>query len=392
MVSPDNTRAVAGAFLEGKTIATADVVIVGGGIIGCAIAFELAKAGVRPLVLERGEVGAEASSGAAGLLSAQAHSDEADAFFELKIASRDRYPALARELAERADVDIEFRELGHLVPAFSADEAAAVRTRITWQAARGLPAEWLDAQAARAFEPGLAPDAQGAGWFPLDHHVNNTAVAQAFATATRRLGGQVRTGCEVLDLCREGDRITGIRTATETLSAATVVLAAGAWSGGFAGAAGIPIPVGPAKGQIVVARLPRPAIATTVHAGTYAIPRATGEHILGSTVEYVGYDKATTPEGIASVLAESIRLVPVLREAEMVASWGCLRPATPDELPMLGAVRPGLILATGHFRNGILLAPITGKLIAELVLTGNSPALLEPFRPDRPFLSGMPSV
>ena len=390
MVTPDNTQARADMSLEGRTIATADVVIVGGGIIGCAIAFELAKAGVHPLVLERGEVGAEASSGAAGLLTTQAHSDEADAIFELKLASRGLYPALARELAERTDVDIEFRELGHLVPAFSANEAATIQARIAWQVVRKLPAEWLDAKAVRAFEPGLSLDAQGAGWFALDHHVNNTAVAQAFATATRRLGGRIRTECEVVDLCQEGDRITGVRTATEILSAATVILAAGSWSGAFAESAGIPIPVSPAKGQIVVARLPRPAIATTVHGGSYGIPRASGEHILGSTVEYVGFDKATTPEGIASVLAEMTRVVPALREAEMVASWGCLRPATPDGLPMLGPVRPGLILATGHFRNGILLAPITGKLIAELVLTGESPAALEPFRPDRPFPSVAP--
>jgi glycine oxidase len=372
--------------------ATADVVIVGGGIIGCAIAFELAKAGARPLVLERAEVGAEASSGAAGLLTAQSHSDEPDALFELKIVSRGLYPDLAREFLERVDVDIELRELGHLVPAFAAEDAAAIRSRIAWQAARGLPAEWLDERAARAFEPGLSPQAQGAGWFPLDHHVNNTAVTQAFAVAARRLGGQVRTGCTVVDLCRQGDRITGVRTATETVAAPLVVLAAGAWSGDFAEAASIPVPVGPAKGQIVVARLPRPATHTTVHAETYSIPRASGEHILGSTVEFVGFDKGTTPEGIAAISAETTRAVPALKDAEMVASWGCLRPATPDGMPLLGPVRPGLILATGHFRNGILLAPITGKLIAEAVLTGRVPARLSAFRPDRPFPSSLPKT
>ncbi len=389
-VASDNTRARACIFLEGRIIASADVLIVGGGIIGCAIAFELIKAGVHPLVLERGEVGAEASSGAAGLLSAQAHTDEPDAFFALKKASRDLYPALARELAERTDGDIELRELGHLVPAFSAEEMATIRTRIAWQADRGLPAEWLDARTAREFEPGLAPDARGAGWFALDHHVNNTAVAQALAAATRRLGGEIRTGCEVVDLCQIRDRVTGVRTATETLSAATVVLAAGAWSGVFAGAAGIRIPVSPAKGQIVVARLPQPALRHVVYAGVYGIPRASGEHIIGSTVEYVGYDKRVTIEGITTILSQMTRLAPALREAEMVASWGCLRPATPDGLPMLGPVRPGLVLATGHFRNGILLAPITGKLIAELVRTGRPPAALAPFRPDRPFPPGPP--
>jgi glycine oxidase len=349
------------------------------------VAFELAKAGAQPLVLERGEIGGEASSGAAGLLSAQAHSDEAGPLFELKVASRNLYPALAAELAERTGLDIEHRPLGHLVPAFTADEAAAVRARVTWQAARELPVEWLDAAAARRAEPGLASDTLGAGWFPGDHHVNNSAVAQALAAAVRRLGGEIRTGCEVLALCRQGERVTGVRTAAETLSAPAVVLAAGAWSGGFAASAGLPIPVGPVKGQIVVARLARPAIRSVVTAGVYGIPRDSGEHILGSTVEHAGYDKATTPDGIAEILSQMTRLVPALGEAELVASWGCLRPGSADELPLLGLARPGLVLATGHFRNGILLAPITGRLIAALVLTGKPPEALAAFRPDRPF-------
>jgi glycine oxidase len=147
----------------------------------------------------------------------------------------------------------------------------------------------------------------------------------------------------------------------------------------------------PAKGQIVVARLPRPATRSVVYAGVYDVPRASGEHIIGSTVEYVGYDKRVTVEGVAGILAQMTRLVPGLGEAEMVASWGCLRPATPDGLPMLGPARPGLILATGHFRNGILLAPITARLIASLVLTGSAPGSLAPFRPDRPFPAGMPA-
>lgn len=387
---PDNTGAGVNASGEGGAIATFDVVIVGGGVIGCAIGVELARAGQRPLILERAEVGAEASSGAAGLLSAQAHSDEAGPFFELKLASRALYPALAQELAERTGIDLEYRRLGHLVPAFSAEEIRKVRARIAWQTARGLRAEWLDAVEARRFEPGLAPDAVGAGRFPDDHHVNNTAVAQALGAAVLRLGGEVRTGCEVTGLTVAGDRITGVRTATGALSAETVVLAAGAWSGALAESAGIALPVVPARGQIVVARLERPALGTIVSAGVYVIPRATGEHILGSTVEYAGFDKATTAEGIAEVLGRTIRLVPSLSEAEMAANWGCLRPATPDGMPILGEARPGLVLATGHFRNGILLAPITGRLIAELILTGAPPPALAPFRPDRQFPPGMP--
>jgi len=147
----------------------------------------------------------------------------------------------------------------------------------------------------------------------------------------------------------------------------------------------------PAKGQIVVARLPQPATRGVVYAGVYDVPRKNGEHIIGSTVEYVGFDKRVTVEAVAGILARMTRLVPGLSEAEMLTSWGCLRPATPDGLPMLGSARPGLILATGHFRHGILLAPVTARLIASLVVTGRPPASLAPFRPDRPFPAGPPA-
>jgi len=371
-----------------------DVVIVGGGIIGCAIAFFLAKSGVRPLVLERGQVGGEASSGAAGMLTAQAHTDEPGPLFDLKLASRALYERLASELLDRTGLDIEYRQLGHIVPALTEAEVAAVKERAGWQAARGLATAWLEAGEARALEPGLAPDVLGASWFPEDHHVNNTAVTQALASATMRLGGQVRTDCAVVDLVREGERVTGVRTRDETVSAGTVILCAGAWMQPFEKAAGIPLPIIPAKGQIVVARLEPPALRHVVYGtAAYAIPRPSGEHIIGSTVEFVGFDKQVTVEGMSGLLQGITRLVPALREAAMAASWGCLRPAAPDGLPLLGTVpgRPGLVVATGHFRNGILLGPITGQMIAELVVTGKSPISLEPFRPDRPFPPGHPS-
>jgi glycine oxidase len=362
-------------------------VIVGGGIIGCAIAFFLAKAGVHPLVLEKTAVAAEASSGGAGLLSVQAHTDEAGPLFDLKLASRALYPELADELRERADMDIEYRQIGHVVPVFGETEARAVRARVAWQADRGLPAHWLTAAQARELEPGLPAEVQGAGWFPEDHHINSTAMTQALASSVRRLGGQVRVECPVEDLVRDGERITGVRTAQETISAGEVVLAAGAWSGQFEASAGIPLPIFPAKGQIVVARLPAPALRHVVYEAAYVIPRALGEHIIGSTVEYVGFDKRVTVEGVAGLLGDATRLAPALHEAEMVTSYGCLRPASADGLPLLGRVpdRPGLVVATGHFRNGILLAPITGQLIAEWIVSGRPSIPLDPFRPDRPF-------
>jgi glycine oxidase len=363
------------------------VIIVGGGIIGCSIAFFLAKAGVRPLVLEKTSIAAEASSGGAGLLSAQAHTDERGTLFDLKLASRALYPVLADELRERTEMDIEYRKIGHVVPAFSEAAAAAVRARVAWQMADGLPAEWMTAADAREFEPGLPAGIHGAGWFPEDNHINSTAATQALAGAVARMGGTLRVECPVADLVRDGDRITGVRTAREVIFAAEVVLAAGAWTGQFRAAAGIPLPVFPAKGQIVVARLPKAATRHVVYEDAYVIPRASGENIIGSTVEYVGFDKRVTLEAIAGLLGEATKLVPALRDAEMVASYGCLRPASADGMPLLGRVegRPGLVVATGHFRNGILLAPITGTLIADHIVRGRTSIPLAPFRPDRPF-------
>jgi glycine oxidase len=156
---------------------------------------------------------------------------------------------------------------------------------------------------------------------------------------------------------------------------------------------GIPLPILPAKGQMVVARLEPPALRHVVYgSAAYAIPRPSGEHIIGSTVEFVGFDRQVTVEGMTGILQAITRLVPAIHEAAMVASWACLRPAAPDGLPLLGRVpgRPGLVIATGHFRNGILLAPITGKMIAELIVDGEPSISLEPFRPDRPFPPGQP--
>lgn len=364
----------------------------GGGIIGCSIAFHLAKAGVCPLVIEKTAVAAEASSGGAGLLSAQAHTDEPGVVFDLKLASRALYADLADDLRERTEMDIEYRRIGHVVPAFGEATAKAVSARVSWQRACGLPAAWLTASEAREFEPGLPEEVHGAGWFPEDNHINSTTATQALAGAVMQMGGKVRVGCEVVDLVRDGSRVTGVRTAQETISAAEVIVAAGAWSGQFQAAARIPLPIFPAKGQIVVARLPRPATRHVVYEEVYVIPRATGEHIIGSTVEYVGFDKCVTVEGIAGLLGDSTRLVPALREAEMVSSYGCLRPASADGLPLFGRVpaTPGLVVATGHFRNGILLAPITGALIADLIVHGRTAIPLAPFRPDRPFPSGRP--
>ena len=207
-----------------------------------------------------------------------------------------------------------------------------------------------------------------------------------------RMGGKVRVECPVTDLVRDGDRITGARTAQETISAAEVVVAAGAWSAQFEAAAGVPLPVFPAKGQIVVARLPRPASRHVVYEEIYVIPRATGEHIIGSTVEYVGLRQARHVGGDCRSprRRDEARARPARRRDGVqlrVPAAGVGRRPAPSRA---GGGETGLIVATGHFRNGILLSPITGTLIAELIVKGETTMPLTPFRPDRPFPPGPP--
>ena len=218
------------------------MVIVGGGIIGCSIAFSLAKAGARPLILEKTAIAAEASSGGAGLLSTQAHTDEGGPLFDLKLASRALYPDLAAELRERTDTDIELRPLGHVVPAFGPEDATRIRRRVAWQSAQGLTARWLSAAEARDLEPGLPEAVQGAGWFPDDHHVNRTAVTQGLASAVTRLGGQVRVECPVSELLLDGKRVNGVRTAEGPIAAGVVVLCGGGLVWGVSAVRGHPDP------------------------------------------------------------------------------------------------------------------------------------------------------
>jgi len=365
-----------------------EVLIVGAGVVGCAVAWRLQQAGVRCTVLERSIPGAEASSAAAGILAPQAEADGPGPFLELCLASRGLYPAFVRELREASDVDVAFRPCGVLAVRFDDSEVEEARQRISWQRARGLEASWLDAAAARAMEPELSADIAGAAHFPGDAVVDNRLLVSALTIAAVRAGARFVT-TQVHGLVERGGRVTGVTTDQGVLGGDAVVVAAGAWTGLVPGALASPGAVRPARGQMVMVRNRVPICRHVVFgAHGYAVPRTDGRLLLGSTVEFAGFEKQVTAGGLLAVLGVGMRLFPGLVGAPVIETWAGFRPHTPDGMPVLGpAPLPGLFLASGHFRNGILLTPITASLLTETIV-GRIPSIdLTPFRVDRKALT-----
>ncbi len=364
---------------------TADVIVVGAGIIGSSLAREIAGAGARVLVLDRGEPGAQASWAAAGMLAPQAEADRPDAFFRLLLDSRSLYPALAEALREETGIDVGYRTEGALLLALSEADEVGLAERFDWQRGAGLNVERLGADEARAREPDLSPEVRSALLFAEDHQVDNRLLSRAvWISATQRgaefqLGQGVRSvhcgpgGCEVR--LESGDRISG----------KSVIIAAGSWSGLIEGLPR-PLPVEPLHGQLLSLTTAPPLLRHIVGSPRgYMVPRSDGRLIVGTTQERTGFRTAVTPRGLQTITAIAVEMAPGLSEVPVESFWSGLRPGTPDSLPILGPdpEAPGLLYATGHFRNGILLAPLTAVVIGGLAL-GRLPEIdLTPFRPDR---------
>lgn len=361
----------------------ADVVIVGGGLIGCALAAELAARGRSVTVLERAEPGTEASGAAAGMLTPQSEARARDAFFELGLESRELYPAWARGLAEETGVDVGYRKTGLLHCRFETDAMPAAQT-FAWQHAAGLPVlarrrEDLVAEAGGR----ISPEVRDAALFPDEAAVDPRRLTRAAWLSAVRRGAVVRTGTAVLGFRIEKGICRGVDTESGPVEAGTIVDAAGAWAA-FEGRLPLPLPVEPVRGQIVELSLPGQLLETIVASDdVYLVPRPDGTVLLGSTAERVGFQKAVTAEAVARLIAAATRLVPALGQARFVTAWSGLRPGTPDGLPVLGGSPvEGLFFAAGHFRNGILLAPATARILADL-LTGGPPRDLSAFSIER---------
>ncbi len=362
-----------------------DVIVVGGGVIGCSIAYHLAKLGVKVTLLERDGLGSQASSAASGVLTT---SPGAHPYSRLGRESLALFHQLAPELQEAGGVDIELVECGELALALSEDEAIELRSYARRFNQMGGDARWLDQKELHELEPELNPSIPGAMFSPETCRVNNQRLSEAFARAAIRLGADVRQGAGVTGLLREGQRVTGVRLHGSELRADHVVIAAGPWSSLIAEWIGVDLPVRPVKGQNLNLQPARIAIRTVIHGSwTILVPRNDGSVVAGATLEDAGFDSRVTAGGVQAILSIATALVPMLQTATINWTVAGLRPGSPDDMPIIGPVPgwEGLSVASGHYRNGILLSAITGKLLAEY-LTGSEPELLAAFSPAR-FLS-----
>lgn len=362
-----------------------DVIIVGGGVIGCSIALRLAREGMKVAIIERGRIGCEASRAAAGMLSPQAEASEPGPFLDLCLRSRTMYPEFGNFLYELSGIDIEYRDEGTLCVALAGEDPAEIARWASWQKTAALKLAELAAGDLTAIEPAVTKSAARAVFVPGDHQVENRRLMDALGVATGRAGIEVIEGAEVASLIVESGSATGVVCKNETMRAGAVVVAAGSWSTRLLESAGLRVQVTPARGQMLALRGQSSPIRHVLHSRrAYIVPRRDGRVVIGATVEYVGFDKTVTAGGIRGLLDAAIELVPSLAEAEVVETWAGFRPDTDDHLPVMGPCEvANLFLATGHFRNGILLAPITAELIAECLVRQASPAELWPFRINR---------
>ncbi len=342
--------------------ASSDVIVVGGGVIGAACARELATTGRKVRILEPGGDVGQAWRAAAGMLAPQIEADENDRLLELGLAGREHYRTLAPGLLEATGIDLGLWLEGIGRFAGTEIEAEGLRARVAWQEGRGLACTWLESAEVRHRWPWLAPS-RGALWAPHDGALDPERLVAALLKDAQRLGA-VLVADRAIHLDRKEDRVVGVTGAAGRYAAEHVVIAAGAWSGLLEG---LPtrIAVRPVRGQMVAlpwpADIPRAILYTR---DCYLLARR-GEAIAGSTMEEAGFQPEVTPAGIARIMSEVMALNPALIRAKVRRTWAGLRPMTPDGLPILGAdpILKGLWYATGHGRNGILLAGITGVLI-----------------------------
>lgn len=363
-------------------VANYDVIVVGGGPIGTACARELALAGRRVLVLEQGGDIGQAWRAAAGMLAPQIEANEDDPLLELGLAGRELYPDLAGALRETTGIDIGLWREGIAWVAADETEAAELRSRCAWQRQHSHLSDWLDAGEVQARWPWLGPTS-GALWAPREGALDPAKLVSALLADAQRLGAVIVQDTAT-EIDQRGDRVVGVVGAGGRYSAGEVILAGGAWTGAVAGVPR-PMAVAPVRGQMAAFPWPADARRAIVYGhGSYLLARG-DEAIAGSTMEYAGFRPETTAAGLARIFASATALCPTLTTAAVKRTWAGLRPVTADGLPIIGAEPrlAGLWYATGHGRNGILLAGITGLVVRQLLSGEPTVEDIEAFAPER---------
>jgi glycine oxidase len=373
-----------------------DAIVVGGGVIGLAAAWRAAQRGARVCVLEAERPAAGATGVAAGMLAPAGEASWGEeALLSLNLESLRRWPGFADELEGASEIDIGFARRGALHVALDRDEAESLRRRYELHRELGLDSDWLTGGPCRKLEPGLATGVRGGAHVPGEASVDPRRVVAALLDALNRYGVAVHTGAQVTSAERT-DGVWRLGTADgRAFAAGSVVLAAGCWSGqlDWISPEARP-PVRPVKGEILSLRGPAAQpVCERIVAGdrVYMVPRADGRLIIGATVEERGFDTTVTAGGVHELLREAYRVIPEIAELELAETTAGLRPGSPDNAPLIGAsATEGLLIATGHFRNGVLQAPLTADCIADL-LAGKRPSVdLTPFSPQR--FAGAPAT
>ena len=361
-----------------------DTVIIGGGIIGCSLARSLAGEGMKVAVAERGSPGQEASWAAAGMLAPSAEAEAGSPLFELGRASLRLYRSFAAELQSETGIDPQYRSEGTLALFENEQERETLLLSIAWQRDAGIPIEELSSSGVREKEPALSRYA-GGFYLPEDHQIDNRLLMRALVESCRRRGVCFLPGSEVHGVERSGSSATGVLLRNETINADRVVNTAGAWAGSIIVHGLRPAPIRPVKGHMIALGNTKSPLRHVIRTPrVYLVPRLDGRVIVGSTMEEAGFDKTPRAGPLARLLRAAQQCCPALEESTIAEFWTGLRPAAPDCLPLLGPTAlEHYWMALGHFRNGILLMPITDQILSSWILRGKPSYPVDALLPKR---------
>lgn len=386
-----------------------EVIIVGGGVIGSAVAYELARRSVRVMLLDKSLPGRASSASAGGLWPVGEavglgcgviyHSTQAgengdvqdvgmlpEVFRDFLVESNALFPELAAELASTTGIDVEYREGAGLLFVIYNEQERCFVEKVIAALPRSCDVEVLSPAATAQVEPELTGDLIGAAMLKGEHQINPMLLAEAFKRGAIAHGAEFRHDCLVNGLVRRGDRIAGVRLGEEVIEAGLVINAAGSWAGRLAATAGMELPVSPVRGQIVLTQaLPRTLNACLSTSGCYLAQKHHGEVLIGSTTEHVGFDVGLTDTAVRGMCEAAVRAVPMLAGVGIKRMWAGLRPGTPDELPILGSAPgvEGYLNAAGGFRTGIVASALTGRVVAQLATGEPLDFGIEPFGVER---------
>ncbi|RSD28648.1 glycine oxidase ThiO [Mesobacillus subterraneus] len=347
-----------------------DSLIIGGGIIGSSIAFQLAKRGYKVAVLEKGKIAGKASGAAAGILGTQTELTEDGPLFRLACKSRSMYQTLIPELEDLSQLHIGCRNNGTYKVAVDQDQESELKRLIERQVGLGEQAEWLTIEELIEREPSVSRELRGAMFIPKDGQLEANELSLAFAKASVTLGAEVFEFTNVIDFILKDGKALGVKTIMGEILADSVIVASGAWSREVLERTGLTLPIIPVKGECFTVIPEKQLIQGTIFShGCYIVPKRSGRVLVGATVKANSFDERVTVEGLSSLMEKAQTLLPDIGKAEWDRGWAGVRPQSADGQPFLGEHPDykGLYIATGHFRNGILLAPVTGVLIADLL-------------------------